>query len=331
MKKFILLLMLLPFVVLSQQIDNFTPTTASGGIGDVLTINGSGFGSMDSSDRVYIGSQFAVPPVEVLSWTDNQIVCKVHKDAQSGTVRVLNDGVTTTSNNTITIRYTIYNAYNQLTNSYQVPKLKDEYHFMVHGFSQNGLNRLQAAIDAWGCATGYRFSYEVSDINYGLNNDNVCSIYVAPGAGGAGTLPRWKECGEYTYLNEVDIRFDDATPPYYYILHELGHAAGLSHHFGGSVMGGSNSITSLDEEAISKVFELGNIPTECTTPMQYDDCFALSLEDNNFTEKTPIKIEYFDILGRKIINPKPNHIYIVRKYYEGGLTQITKIIYKQTF
>lgn len=326
MKVLKILALLLGFIAYPQQITSFNPTISAAGIGDVLTINGNGFGTMDANDRVYIGSIYAVPTADIISWTNTQIVTKIHSNARPGTIRVLNDGVEIESNNSITIRYGIYNAYNQVTDSYQVPKRKEQYVFKVHGFSSNGLSRLQTAIEIWGCATGYNFDYEVSDVDYGLNDDNISSIYVAEGPGGAGTLQRWKECGEYTYLNEVDIRFDDATPPLYYIVHELGHAIGLTHNYydNQSVVrnagSGPTNPSDIDIEAVAKILELGNIPTACTNPMNYSDCYTLTTGQFNPEDAVVVNETYYDMSGRLIknINQVSRGIYIVKIEYDNG-------------
>jgi hypothetical protein len=75
-----------PFAVNTPQITNITPN--SGGPGTTVTIAGSGFGNLQGSGDVWIGSNHG----ELLSWSETQITAAVAASAVSGLVRVQQNG-----------------------------------------------------------------------------------------------------------------------------------------------------------------------------------------------------------------------------------------------
>uniref|UniRef100_Q01V11 Cell surface receptor IPT/TIG domain protein n=1 Tax=Solibacter usitatus (strain Ellin6076) TaxID=234267 RepID=Q01V11_SOLUE len=83
----------LPFTVDTGTITEVLPS--SGFPGDVVTINGSGFGNTQGSGSVQLGSGNGV----VVSWSDTQIVARVAANAMSGIARVQQGGI---SSNAIT-------------------------------------------------------------------------------------------------------------------------------------------------------------------------------------------------------------------------------------
>lgn len=73
---------LLSFSVTIPQISDVSPASGIGGT--TVTITGSGFGSLQGSGTVVLGSKNA----QVLTWTDTEIVAVVANDAKSGIARV---------------------------------------------------------------------------------------------------------------------------------------------------------------------------------------------------------------------------------------------------
>jgi len=66
---------------------------SSGAGGTSVTISGSGFGSVQGSGTIWLGSTFAT----VMSWSDTQIVATVAAISQSGTVQVRQSGLSSNS------------------------------------------------------------------------------------------------------------------------------------------------------------------------------------------------------------------------------------------
>ncbi|HEY1495185.1 MAG TPA: IPT/TIG domain-containing protein, partial [Candidatus Solibacter sp.] len=77
----------LPFTVDTVTITEVLPS--SGFPGDVVTINGSGFGNTQGSGSIQLGSSNGV----VVSWSDTQIVARVAASAVSGIARVQQGGI----------------------------------------------------------------------------------------------------------------------------------------------------------------------------------------------------------------------------------------------
>ena len=75
------------FTVNVPAIASLSPT--AGASGTAITITGSGFGDSQGSGNVWLGSAYGV----VNSWSDTQIVAAVASGAQSGTAKVLQNGV----------------------------------------------------------------------------------------------------------------------------------------------------------------------------------------------------------------------------------------------
>ena len=77
----------LPFTVDTVTITEVLPS--SGFPGDVVTLNGSGFGNTQGAGSVQLGSSNGV----VVSWSDTQIVARVAASAVSGIARVQQGGI----------------------------------------------------------------------------------------------------------------------------------------------------------------------------------------------------------------------------------------------
>jgi len=75
------------FTVITPAITSVSPTSAAAGT--QVTITGSGFGSVQGSGQVSLGTS----PAQVASWSDTQVVATVATGSNSGTAQVLQNGV----------------------------------------------------------------------------------------------------------------------------------------------------------------------------------------------------------------------------------------------
>ena len=102
----------------SEQITSFSPTTLNGGVRDLLTINGVGFGATQGTvnfrDANFGGSQyFTALDTQVISWNDTQIVVEVPSRAGTGDIQVVTStSITVTSSGTLTVFYSQINPGN---------------------------------------------------------------------------------------------------------------------------------------------------------------------------------------------------------------------------
>lgn len=77
----------IPFTVITPVVTNVNPS--SGPTGIAVTISGSGFGAAQGSGNVWLGNTYGI----VSTWSDNQVVATVASSAQTGTLKVLQNGV----------------------------------------------------------------------------------------------------------------------------------------------------------------------------------------------------------------------------------------------
>lgn len=150
----------------SEQITSFSPTTLNGGVRDLLTINGVGFGATQGTvnfrDANFGGSQyFTALDTQVISWNDTQIVVEVPSRAGTGDIQVVTStSITVTSSGTLTVFYSQINPGNT-TNAFT------SQHFdvdgnggytwqMETGFDANAAANASfvRAFDTWVCTTG---------------------------------------------------------------------------------------------------------------------------------------------------------------------------------
>jgi len=81
----------LSFTVSTPNIVGVTPT--SGTSGTQVTVSGSGFGSVQGSGQVWLGTAQG----QVSSWSDTQVVATVASDSKSGNAQILQNGVLSNS------------------------------------------------------------------------------------------------------------------------------------------------------------------------------------------------------------------------------------------
>ena len=246
-------------------ISNINPKIIGGGSNKVLTITGSGFGTLTGSAKIAMrsaGSLSAsafidIDKTNIKNWTDTKIQFEVPGDeitsnfagVASGKIKVTNSaGLVTTSSKTVEI------SFNR--------KVFKGTSVRLRGKNQNGaipfyverrlindgaLPAVKSALEIWNCAAGSNFVY-------GGIVDNVCKEYdeinvicydsTIPTFNLAITKVVSRSCSAYNVADQIDadITFnsnlswgfnDNITSGQFHfqsvLLHELGHAFMLSH------------------------------------------------------------------------------------------------------
>lgn len=168
-------------------ISSFSPTSIPAGTREVLTINGSNFGTTRGSGQVSFrnpddgGSTFtAALETDYISWSDTQITLLVKRQAGTGRFRVRNnDGNETTSSTNITIPWAHLNVV--FAQAPLVPEQRS-YEIRHRELNNNGgitwtwsqtfranqpaVNSFIRALESWRCNTGINW-----DTLGSLNND----------------------------------------------------------------------------------------------------------------------------------------------------------------
>ncbi len=258
-------------------ISNFYPQTVAGGIKDSIIIEGSQFGNLRGSSRIYMKnaddggtSEVWLDNLDYISWTDTLIkayvpsydsslvagTLELDQAAGSGNFRITSsDGSVATSAFPLTIDYSVMNhktkqplalaPWSSMNQSiiFRCDTTVANY--------QNGAMKavIKKALEDWACLTGINWTLG-ADIAYSANTpqlDSVCIIHFRTlnNALARTSLYRWT-CPTIPASIEMDISIDSTNLWYcdtlntnfpttnhydFYsvILHELGHAHGLSH------------------------------------------------------------------------------------------------------
>ena len=159
----------------------FTPTTVTAGTKTILTINGTGFGSLIGKVSFFNGDDGGATFIDALSsqiktWNNTQITVEVPSEAGTGKIRVTDsDNVSTPSVGTLTVIYSeinvIYDADDftdsggnngpLLPNAYRTQHINDNtaggYTWQMYtGFdgNTNAKAAFLRAFDTWRCGTG---------------------------------------------------------------------------------------------------------------------------------------------------------------------------------
>lgn len=187
------------------------PTLARGGMGDIITISGSGFGTYRNRANVEFrnaddggATWISVPPNHIVSWQSSEIKVIVPggdwytlnevKNISAGTGRIRvtpESGEAVLSSETLTIIYSV-NSRTYQTNQIDPPVYET---FRPHFINQNGfggytfrpslalkqntqaVNVFKRSLETWRCGTGINFSYsdEISTANC-AKNDNISTV-----------------------------------------------------------------------------------------------------------------------------------------------------------
>jgi hypothetical protein len=243
-------------------IRSMSPLDIHAGTGEILTIEGFGFGDffvpgyLSFRDANKGGMQyFSCPAQSVVSWSDKQIRVKVPAGAGSGPVIVDNGSNAATSSTSLNIPWGLINTGNPdpvfLANAVKKNNNGGYEFFMNNKFFQSTENKLafERALQTWRCRSLVNFTLKgETEINGTASDEkNVVSWddqnQLDPGVIGL-CYCYYSSCeqGKW-YLDELDLLFRenlawhtgaDAPSALNYdfetvALHELGHGQQLSH------------------------------------------------------------------------------------------------------
>jgi putative cell wall-binding protein len=232
---------------MSLAITGLVPATVNAGIGDTITITGSGFGAVQGTGSIGFlrgdsGTGFPRVNGSVVAWSDSQIVCQIPRLAESGQVLVTsNDGAQQLTPTSLKVGYSDSGRrWFPGTVTYRInPNTAD---------LTTEVTAIQRALATWtGCGANVSYVYggACSSTAYTPNTDDGYNdiYFVASG------MPTGVVAQNYMHWNgsvgESDIVFSDTYPwadgPAGSVsgidvesvaLHELGHTVGLDDQYG---------------------------------------------------------------------------------------------------
>ena len=215
-------------------ITSFSPNPVSGGVQEVLVINGSGFGTFTASANVFFdnpddgagGSFSGISSLHVVSWADTQIQVRVPADAGTGGFIVRDSaGVDGASPSTLTVDY----ALNEIVSTdLQRIFQEDEndrggYTFRYNTNAANSgvdftsipdaVARFEESLELWTCATGWTADVDGTTTVNSTGDDGVNIVAFDNSADllPSGVLGRassfYTGCGGDWHLQGIDVRF----------------------------------------------------------------------------------------------------------------------------
>ncbi len=208
----------------SGQTIQFSPSTISAGNGQILTIDGTGFGATQSPGSRFVEFQKASdggttklsPAVgEYISWTPTQIKVKVPSGAGSGIVTVVIGALRMNSLGTLVVNYNLINTSSEIRRHAGVnSKGGITFQYDTKFYNQTeARNSFAKSLKAWNCASGVNFTMG-DPINKDINaKDGFSMIRFASNELPNGVLGRadiWTEpCGSgQNVIVEIDIVFN---------------------------------------------------------------------------------------------------------------------------
>ncbi len=248
-----------------RNITNISPTTVNAGIGDTVTITGTGFGASGPTTSMMVWTVFSDNPstrisfpdsYNYVSWSDTEIVFRVPTGAATGTIRV---GDATTYVESATVLQVNYNVKDYATYDgsaiypINLPVLQDQGISFVPNTNftnTDAINRTKEAMDQWVCSSNMNWIFDENSPTSNMHDssDGLSVIYfdstLASQTLGV-TKTGFSACS-YTgrwFITDVDIAMNassnfnftsGATTSSQYdfysvMLHELGHARNLGH------------------------------------------------------------------------------------------------------
>lgn len=245
-------------------ITSVSPLNVNAGIGDVVTITGTGFGTSGIASGQFVWVRSADytnsyisqnNSFNYISWSDTEIKYKVSSNAATGPIRIGTLSTAVQSAQSLQINFNVRDALNQInTNIYPIvlPAIVSGgiiFSKNVNFTNADAINTAKIAMDAWTCATGIKLSIDTFDTTTNLNNtsDELNVLHFANlGATVLGvTYTSITACSTTgrQYVTDVDLGINSsinfnyttnlttaAQYDYYTVmLHELGHVRNLGH------------------------------------------------------------------------------------------------------
>lgn len=227
----------------TPMITAMSPTNVNAGIGDTVTISGSGFEASVGTVSFYRTSSSVVQG-SIVSWSDTSITCEVPKGAGSGAVTVTNGSGLTSSGYVYDVGFSFGGSKwgtGVLTETYRInPNCADA--------AAAEIALVNAAAATWNAASDFTFvnGGTCSSTTNPPPSDGYNDIYWASSGFDSGTLAwnrYWYYPGTpYNQIVETDIVFNDAYSwgdgsggtfdVQSVALHELGHSLNLSDQYG---------------------------------------------------------------------------------------------------
>lgn len=244
-------------------ITSVSPLNVNAGIGDVITITGTGFGvGPPSGQKVLVpranapGSHIAEGDLfHYISWSDTEIKYKVSSDAASGKIRVGFNATYVESAQSLNIYFNVRDQFNGNLTSISpiiLPSLNNggiEFIKNTNFTNPDAINATLIAMDNWTCSTRIKLgiSTTVTTTNTNSTNDGQNVLFFA----NLGTTVLGLTYSNITgcsaagrqYVSDVDLGINSSQPfnytlnpttagqfDYYsVVLHELGHVRNLGH------------------------------------------------------------------------------------------------------
>lgn len=276
---------------LAASISSINPTNAAAGIGTVLTINGSGFGtSYSGSANVEFknsddgGSTWiSALASNIVSWNDAQIQVKIPTKSGTGVVKVTaKDGTVANSSLALTINYNALNT--TFNNNHYRFWLSNQDNMGGHtltfndAFGADPTSAVKRALQSWRCGSfvNFKIATNTSTVNT-FSNDGINIIAFNDAALPAGALGvtynYFASCANNQWYNDgFDMLFrvipgagwnfgPGATSGNKYdfetvVLHELGHAHQLGHVINNSYVMHYAVGTNTDKRTLSTVSDI---------------------------------------------------------------------------
>lgn len=248
-----------------RNITSISPTTVNAGIGDTVTITGSGFGATGPTASMMVWTVFSDNPstrisfsdaYHYISWSDTEIVFKVPSDAATGTIRVGDATTYFESADVLQVNYNVRDKSTYDTTAIyplNLPVVQDQGITFVPNTNftnADAINRTKEAMDQWTCLSNMNWVFDDASPTANLNDssDGLSVIYYDTTLSSQTlgvTKTSFSACsasGRW-YITDVDIAINSSTnynyttnatgtgqyDYYSVILHELGHARNLGH------------------------------------------------------------------------------------------------------
>ena len=239
-------------------ISSFSPTTITAGTFSVLTINGSGFGSVATPSLIAFknaddGGSTTISPTasDILSWTTTQIQVRVPSKASTGVINVNGSN----SAGILTVPYSHINAISSgtpfLTKHVNVSNGGYLWVYNTAFFGNTPAKAsFERALNTWRCNTYINWPISPSTSAISASSNDGVNIVTFNGTLGAGVLGNctsyYSSCGSVVYVEELDIQYSNTpgggswqygpsapTGSQYdfqtVTVHELGHGHQLGH------------------------------------------------------------------------------------------------------